>query len=50
MNYQLNEYSDTIKVIENDGTIRNIPVDEFNYDYKRYLEWLDEGNTPLAAD
>lgn len=27
-----------------------IPFDPANTDYKAYLEWLSEGNTPLPAD
>jgi len=27
-----------------------IPFDPANTDYQAYLKWLDEGNTPLAAD
>jgi hypothetical protein len=27
-----------------------IPFDPANTDYKAYLEWLEEGNTPLPAD
>ena len=27
-----------------------IPFDEANTDYQEYLEWLEEGNTPLSAD
>jgi hypothetical protein len=27
-----------------------IPYDLANMDYKKYLEWLAEGNTPLPAD
>jgi hypothetical protein len=27
-----------------------IPFDPANTDYQKYLEWLAEGNTPLASD
>jgi hypothetical protein len=27
-----------------------IPFDPANTDYQAYLKWLDEGNTPIAAD
>jgi hypothetical protein len=27
-----------------------IPFDPANTDYKAYLKWLEEGNTPLPAD
>jgi hypothetical protein len=27
-----------------------IPFDPANTDYQQYMKWLDEGNTPLAAD
>jgi hypothetical protein len=27
-----------------------VPLDPANADYKEYLKWLAEGNTPLPAD
>lgn len=38
-------------IIKFDGnTSVNFFMDEENSDYKAYLEWLAEGNTPLPAD
>lgn len=31
-----------------DGVL--IPIDERNIDYREYLSWLAQGNTPLPAD
>jgi hypothetical protein len=28
----------------------SIPMNEDNTDYKKYLEWVAEGNTPQPAD
>jgi len=42
--------------IENQYCIRRlsdnacIPLIDENMDYKEYLKWLSEGNTPLPAD
>jgi hypothetical protein len=33
-----------------DGTKTTIPLDTNNADYAEYLEWIDAGNTPEAAD
>lgn len=27
-----------------------IPFDEDNMDYRAYLKWVEEGNTPIPAD
>jgi hypothetical protein len=35
-------------VLRSDGW--QIPFDPSNTDYQAYLKWLDEGNTPEAAD
>ena len=34
----------------NTGKILHIPFDEGNHDYQAYKLWLDDGNTPAAAD
>jgi hypothetical protein len=31
-----------------DGAL--IPMDEANTDYQAYLKWIEEGNTPEAAE
>tara|TARA_R110002012_G_scaffold219189_1_gene390684 strand:- start:196 stop:576 length:381 start_codon:yes stop_codon:yes gene_type:complete len=55
MNYQLvnstYEGADSsIKKTEVDGSVLSIPSDPANTDYREYLEWLAEGNTPLPVD
>ena len=42
----LKEYGVIIRL--SDGV--SIPYAEDNYDYKEYLKWLGEGNTPEPAD
>lgn len=32
------------------GVTSYIPFDPDNISYQSYLEWLEEGNTPLPAD
>ena len=39
-----------ISRILDDGTISSIPKSEGNRDYREYLAWVAEGNTPEAAD
>jgi hypothetical protein len=39
-----NQVSDRIIVRDEDGAF--IPFDPANRDYQKYLQWLDEGNTP----
>ena len=38
-------------LLKEDGVVKSaIPKDPTNKDYKEYLEWVDAGNTPEAAD
>jgi len=46
MTYQLTGNGDTI-LRTTDGAF--IPPDPANTDYRAYLAWLEEGNTPLPA-
>lgn len=57
MTYKLTKFTDSISGIttEGDTIIRttdnaSIPKNEENMDYKAYLAWVAEGNTPAAAD
>jgi hypothetical protein len=45
--YKLTNRSDQVMRIEDRAFI---PLDPSNTDYQAYLKWLEEGNTPLAAD
>lgn len=45
---QKNFYGEICSVLRQDGW--SIPFDPANTDYQAYLKWLEEGNTPLAAD
>jgi hypothetical protein len=53
MTYQLMNDDDGIlsgiKLTQDDGLMKFIPLDEANTDYQEYLQWLDEGNTPEEA-
>tara|TARA_R100000278_G_scaffold69153_1_gene54834 strand:+ start:460 stop:630 length:171 start_codon:yes stop_codon:yes gene_type:complete len=35
---------------EETNMVKIIPFDPDNTDYKLYLEWVEKGNTPEAAD
>ena len=41
---------DYIVKTNNDGSTTSFTYSEENNDYKEYLKWLEEGNTPLPAD
>lgn len=45
--YKLSSFSGFV-VRVSDGAV--IPFDNDNSDYKLYLKWLNDGNTPLPAD
>jgi hypothetical protein len=40
----------TVKVVKRLADNTFIPFDPDNTDYRAYLAWLAEGNTPLPAD
>jgi len=40
----------TYQDIEDTELKIGIPIDEFNSDYQKYLEWVAAGNTAEAAD
>ena len=44
--YKLTDNTSILRV--SDGAF--IPADPANSDYQEYLEWVEEGNTPEAAD
>jgi len=54
MTYQLMNDDDGIlsgiKLTQDDGLMKFIPLDNTNKDYQEYLEWVAEGNTPEEAD
>ena len=39
-----------IQVILRTTDKASIPINSANTDYREYLEWVDAGNTPEAAD
>ena len=43
-------YTNEINTVKRISDNAFIPFNESNTDYKKYLEWLEEGNTPLPAD
>jgi hypothetical protein len=55
-NYKLVNYKGTTTLanirLKGDATTPSvlIPLDTENADYREYLEWVDAGNTPEAAD
>tara|TARA_R100001369_G_scaffold21941_1_gene40022 strand:+ start:719 stop:1015 length:297 start_codon:yes stop_codon:yes gene_type:complete len=45
-NYKLTDNTQIIRILDS----AFIPADPANSDYAAYLEWVEEGNTPEAAD
>jgi hypothetical protein len=54
MTYQLINDDDGIlsgiKLTQDDGLMKFIPLDEANTDYQEYLEWVAKGNKAMEAD
>jgi len=50
--YKLQTYpfTETVAFVFNKATNTTIPMDESYPEYKKYLEWVAEGNTPEPAD
>ena len=44
--YKLTDNNNILRISDN----ASIPADTANRDYAEYLEWVEEGNTPEAAD
>ena len=50
---KINDYDnnlDNYKVILQDNSVCNVPLDPANTDYQAILEWVDAGNTIEEAD
>jgi len=45
-----NDLNGNVSCIEKIGHNTLIPFDNANTDYKEYLEWVAEGNTPEEAE
>tara|TARA_R110000765_G_scaffold280112_1_gene377597 strand:+ start:357 stop:515 length:159 start_codon:yes stop_codon:yes gene_type:complete len=50
MNYKLVNGPDEKLVGVFEPTVGCIPINPANTDYQAYLEWVEDGNTPEAAD
>jgi len=47
---EITEVINTVRVVNEDGSITSIPFEPANTDYQAYLKWVAEGNTPEAAE
>jgi acylphosphatase len=36
--------------VNDDGTTRSFLIDPANTDYQEFVQWCEQGNTPLPAD
>jgi hypothetical protein len=54
MTYQLMHDDDNIlsgiKLTQDDGLMKFIPLDKANTDYQEYLKWVAKGNKAIEAD
>ena len=48
--YKLQKIEGVVCCVTIVGQNISIPFDPANTDYQAYLQWLEEGNTPLPAD
>jgi hypothetical protein len=39
-----------IKLTQDDGVMKFIPLDKANTDYQKYLKWVAKGNKAIKAD
>lgn len=51
MSYKLKKDPDGVirSIIRDEGNVC-IPIDPGNRDYRKYLAWVEAGNTPIPAD
>lgn len=47
---KINKLDNEVCIIIREEDNANIPLDENNIDYQKYLEWVAQGNTPLPVE